>query len=92
MSVSEGTTDALASPSVELWGRFSDLLDLALQRPKEFERKVRMYERLIEAHRKNSSILRLRSAEYDERVAVAREEWANWLASSVAVIRMQAGL
>jgi hypothetical protein len=82
----------VADPTADLWGRFSDLLDLAIEDPKEFKRKVRAYERLIEAHRHNSSIMRLRGAEYDAKVEEAREEWANWLAASVAAIRMQAGL
>lgn len=82
----------IADPSVELWARFSDLLDLAVSNPKEFKRKVKAYERLIEAHRLNSSVMRLRGAEYDAKVERAREEWANWLAASVAAIRMQAGL
>lgn len=82
----------MSDPSVEMWARFSDMLDLARRDPKEFERKVRSHQRLIEAHRANSTIMRLRGAEYDAKVEQKREEWANWLAASVAVIRMQAGL
>lgn len=82
----------MAEPTVDLWARFSDMLDLARRDPKEFERKVRAHERLIVAHRENSTIMRLRGAEYDAKVEQKREEWANWLAASVAVIRMQAGL
>lgn len=80
-----------APPSPALWGHAAELLDLALTSPKRFERRVRVTEGFLAAHRANAEAMRLRDAEYDEALNASREEYAIWFDRIIPFIRMQTG-
>ena len=84
-----GDAPGMPEPSAALWAEFCRLTNLGLRHPKEFDAEVKTTLRVIEAHRRNASVMRARSAEYDDVVAMEREKFAAWFDTIVAVIRMQ---
>jgi len=88
----DGSKGRVPAPSIDQWELFADRLYMALNDPKEYERRLKFRRRLAEAHSKNSGLMRLRGSEYDEDLAVSREVWVAVFEAHDSVIRMQAGL
>ena len=79
----------IAEPSAPMWAKLTDMVDMALEDPARFDRYMTRARLLLETHRGHASVMRARSAEYDEAVALEREKWANWLDIMEPVVRMQ---